>query len=121
KKISPSRGSSWGDVGITAAGVDPRPGPLAFAQIVRVLLALVRHDVKADLVTLIEIAKTGLLHRADVHEYVAPAAVRLNEAIALGCVEPLNSTGWHLVVLLRSSNSSLITTYDKSKTRRSTT
>ncbi|WIW50070.1 hypothetical protein ML401_06965 [Bradyrhizobium sp. 62B] len=33
---------------------------------------------------------TGLLHRANMHEYIRPASVRLDETVTFRHVEPLN-------------------------------
>jgi hypothetical protein len=37
-----------------------------------------------------------------VHEHVAATCIRLNKAIALGCVEPLNNSGRHRGTLSHS-------------------
>src|SRR5256885_7867067 len=42
-----------------------------------------------DLLSLLEVGKTGALDRADVDEHVVAAVVRLNETEAFGGVEPL--------------------------------
>jgi len=48
------------------------------------------------LLAFVERAHAGALNGADVHEDVVAAVVRLNEAEALGRVEPLNCSGRHL-------------------------
>jgi hypothetical protein len=48
-----------------------------------------------NLLTFVERAQAGTLDGADVHEHVVAAIVRLNEAEALGRVEPLNCSGSH--------------------------
>ena len=57
--------------------------------------ALVRHDIEIDLLPLDEGAHSGPFECRDVNENVRAAIVRLNEAEALGGVEPLYSTSVH--------------------------
>src|SRR5688572_14436586 len=58
-------------------------------------LAAVGDHFVFDLRAFIERAQAGLLDRRDVQKHVLAAAVRLDEAITLGRVEPLNSTSSH--------------------------
>jgi hypothetical protein len=57
--------------------------------------AAIGDDFVLDLRALIHRAQTRLLNGGDVQEHVLAAAVRLDEAITLGRVEPLNSTSSH--------------------------
>src|ERR1019366_1633765 len=68
----------------------------ADAQILRRFLALVRDDIERDLVALSQVAQARFLDRRDMDEHVLPAVVRLNEAVALRCVEPLYCTARHV-------------------------
>src|SRR5262249_28474891 len=54
----------------------------------------------ADLLALVQAVEACTLDGADVDEDVLPALLRLDEAEALGGIEPLNSTSWHLDRLL---------------------
>jgi hypothetical protein len=56
---------------------------------------LVADQFVGDLLTVLELAEAGALNGRDVNEYVLRTVVRLNEAVAFGCVEPLYSTGSH--------------------------
>jgi len=53
-------------------------------------LAAIAHDLILDDLSLIERAEPGALDRRDVDENILAAALRLNEAIAFGRVEPLH-------------------------------
>src|SRR4051794_10481612 len=88
--------------------VDPQPGPAGWPVLGRprgsdqlqvagrdLALARVVLEVEADLPALIELADAGLLERADMHEHIGAAGVGLDEAEALGRVEPLNGAGSH--------------------------
>jgi len=59
------------------------------------LLAPVRHHFVLDVLTFIERAQAGALHCRNVNEHVARAVVRLNEAVTLGRVEPLDFSASH--------------------------
>src|SRR3978361_1035725 len=83
------RGSPWRSAGshgakVFRAGLATHAVDLGF---VRKLLAFV------------ERAHAGALDGADMHEHVVAAIVRLNEAEALGRVEPLNCSGRHFSFL----------------------
>src|SRR5689334_17379010 len=57
-------------------------------------------DLVADLLALVQAVEARSLHGADVNEHVLAAFLRLDETEALGGVEPLHSTSWHLDRLL---------------------
>ena len=50
-----------------------------------------------DLLTFAKVAHASTLYSADVHECVGSAVIRLNEAKALGGVEPFYSSSSHLI------------------------
>ena len=54
-----------------------------------------------NLLTFAEIAHASTLYSADVNERVSSAVIRLNEAKALGGVEPFYSSSSHLNILFR--------------------
>src|SRR2546421_835919 len=56
----------------------------------RALALLVRLDVERDALTFVERFLPGVFHRRDVHEHVASAIVRLDEAVAALAVEELD-------------------------------
>jgi hypothetical protein len=60
--------------------------------------AAIRHDFVGDLLAFTKRSKTGTLDSADVHEHVIATVIRLDEAIALGCVKPLHGSHAHGVV-----------------------
>src|SRR6516164_4707783 len=64
-------------------------------QIFGRFLATVRDDVEAHLRAFLQAGEASLFHRRDVDKHVSTAAVRLNEAIALRRIEPLNCSGRH--------------------------
>jgi len=72
-----------------------RPGTSADLQIFGRFLATVRDDVEAHLGAFLQAGVASLFHRRDVDKHVPAAAVRLNEAIALCRIEPLNCSGRH--------------------------
>src|SRR6185312_11451412 len=57
-------------------------------------------DLVADLLAFVQAVEACSLDRTDMDEDVLSALLRLDEAEALGGVEPLNSTSWHLDRLL---------------------
>src|SRR5215813_10364361 len=59
----------------------------------RPLALLVGLHVEADALAFVERFQAGPLHRSNVHEYVAPAVVRLDEAIAAFAIKELDRTG----------------------------
>ena len=59
------------------------------------LAPLARYDLVLDALTLVEGAQPRCFDRRDVDESVRSTALRLNETIALGGVEPLHGSGWH--------------------------
>jgi hypothetical protein len=67
------------------------------AQIIRRRLSgpTVGNDVERNLLALIEALHAGAFDRADMHEYVLPAALRLNESIALLAIEPFHCSLHH--------------------------
>src|SRR3954471_20439121 len=67
------------------------------AQIVgrRFARTAIGHDFVADLLAFTQRTKTGTFDSADVHEHVIAAVIRLDEAIALGCVKPLHGSHAH--------------------------
>src|SRR5579871_6195507 len=64
-------------------------------EIFRRRLSAVAHDLELDLLTFVEGGQAGLFHSRNVNKNVLSATLRLNEAIALGRIEPLHSTGRH--------------------------
>src|SRR3954464_3388746 len=61
------------------------------------LAALVLLDVVGDALVLLQRAHSGPLHGRDMDERVVSAAIRLNEAIALGFVEKFYGADWHII------------------------
>src|SRR5664279_1106653 len=59
----------------------------------RALALLVRLDVEADLLSFVQTFKSSRFHGGDVHEHIAPAVIRLHEAVASFAVEELHNTG----------------------------
>jgi len=82
-------------------GTNESPAPCligersADLQIFGRFLATVRNDVEAHLRAFLQAGVASLFHRRDVDKHVPAAAVRLNEAIALCRIEPLNCSGRH--------------------------
>src|SRR5262249_61976411 len=68
------------------------------AQIVRRRLAgpAVGDDLVGDLLSLVEGVHAGTFDCADVHEYILPAVIGLDESEALLAVEPLHSAVRHI-------------------------
>src|SRR5437879_13627404 len=54
--------------------------------------AAICHDFVGDLLAFTQRSEAGTLDSADVHEHVIAAGIRLDEAIALGCVKPLHGS-----------------------------
>src|SRR4029453_3519119 len=48
-----------------------------------------------NLLAFVQGAETGTLDRRDMHEHIRPTGLRLNEAVSLGAVEPLDGTDRH--------------------------
>jgi hypothetical protein len=67
------------------------------AQIVCGVLArtLIANEVVRDLLTIVETAQTRTLDCRNMNEHVSRAIIRLDEAEALGAVEPLDGTSIH--------------------------
>src|SRR5207244_10213676 len=67
------------------------------AQIVgrRFARAAICHDFVGDLLAFTQRSEAGTLDSTDVHEHVIAARIRLDEAIALGCVKPLHGSHAH--------------------------
>jgi hypothetical protein len=82
---------------------------LADPQVFRRRLALVRDFVIAHLGTLIEAAKARSFDGRDMDENVLAAVVRLNEAVALGRVEPLHCTHRHVEFSINRKHSNTLT------------
>src|SRR6476660_706434 len=73
------------------------PFALFHLQIFGRLLAPVRHDFVVDFLPLVERAQSCPFHCRNVNEHVPSAATCwLNEAIALGRIEPLHSSTSHV-------------------------
>src|SRR6185437_16480370 len=70
---------------VASAGYDEIDRLRAFALLVGL-------DIETDALTLIEVFQAGLLHRRDMHEYVAAAVVRLDETVAALAIEELHHT-----------------------------
>src|ERR1700757_1570937 len=60
-----------------------------------------RHELVADLNALSEVRISSSFNRRDMDEHVRSAFVWLNEAIPLGCVEPLHRPHSHFAILLK--------------------
>jgi hypothetical protein len=58
-------------------------------------LATVRHNLIFDYLSLIESAQTRALDSRDMNEYVLAPALRLDEPVSLGWIEPLYSSRSH--------------------------
>src|SRR3984957_10269973 len=63
---------------------------------------LVRDFLVFDDLPFIEPAEAGALHRRNVYEHVLAAALRLDEAVTLGRIEPFHGTCSHLSLLQSS-------------------
>src|SRR6266446_1716736 len=63
------------------------------------LLAPIAGNFVLNDLPLVESAQAGTLDRGNVDEHVLAAALRLNESVALGRVEPLHGSGSHLGLL----------------------
>src|SRR3954464_1400678 len=59
------------------------------------LFASIGDDLKVDVLAFVQRAQAGALNSRDVHEHIFAAARRLNEAITLRRVEPLNRSASH--------------------------
>src|SRR5205814_8423625 len=70
------------------------------AQIIgrRLARAAIRHDLVGDLLAFTQRSKSGTLDGADMHEHIVAAVIRLDEAVALGCVKPLHGSHAHGIV-----------------------
>src|SRR5216684_2992512 len=64
-------------------------------QIAGRFLAAIAHDLVLDLLTFVEPRQTGALDRRDMDEHVLAAGIRLDEAVALLRIEPLDRTRSH--------------------------
>src|SRR5712691_9880979 len=64
-------------------------------KILRRRFSAVAYDLELDLLAFIERGQTRPLHSRNVHKYIAPAALRLDESIAFGRIKPLHSPGRH--------------------------
>jgi len=58
--------------------------------------AAIGHDFVGDLLAFTQGSKPGTFNSADVYEHVVAAVIRLDEAIALGCVKPLHGSHAHV-------------------------
>src|SRR4029077_16895326 len=59
----------------------------------------VGNNVKGDLLSLVEVAHPSAFDRADVHEDIFTAVIRLDESEALLAVEPLHGSLRHITLL----------------------
>src|SRR3974390_2136822 len=68
---------------------------------IRRLLAgtAVGHDLVRKLLTVVQRRQAGTFDGADVHEHILAAVIRLDEAVALGGVEPLHCSLAHKTTL----------------------
>jgi len=80
--------------GISARSTNPQVPRRGFTPI--------RDQLEFDRLSLIETSETSAVHCRDVNEHVLAAALRLDEAVTLGRIEPFHGTCGHLS-LLRSS------------------
>src|SRR5205814_10374075 len=64
----------------------------------RLAKATIRHDLVGDLLAFTQRSKFGTLDGADMHEHIVAAVIRLDEAVALGCVKPLHGSHAHGIV-----------------------
>src|ERR1043166_7475735 len=84
--------------GWISRGLQPhRKSLVGGAEIVgrRLARAAVRHDLVGDLLAFTQRTEAGALNGRDVHEHIVAAVIRLDEAIALGCVKPLHGSHAH--------------------------
>src|SRR5207248_9950624 len=58
----------------------------------------VPHGLVGDRLTFTQRSKSGTLDGADMHEHIVAAVIRLDEAVALGCVKPLHGSHAHGIV-----------------------
>src|SRR5262245_21471222 len=68
-------------------------------EVLRRFLSTVADQFILHCLSLVEGAQPGSLHGRNVNKHVLAAALRLNESIALGRVEPLHSSGSHRCLL----------------------
>src|SRR6266852_5263625 len=64
-------------------------------KILRRRFSAVAYDLELDLLAFIERGQTRLLHSRNVHKHILPAALRLDESVAFGRIQPLHSPGRH--------------------------
>jgi hypothetical protein len=64
-------------------------------EIIRRLLTAIADDLIFDCLTFIKRTKAGTFNRGDMDEHVLAPALRLNESIALGRVEPFDGASSH--------------------------
>src|SRR5438045_8721060 len=76
-------------------GCAPALGRSADLEVFRRFLPAVADDFILDGLPLIEAAQSGSLDSRNVDEHVLAAALRLNESVTLGRVEPLYGPGSH--------------------------
>src|SRR3954454_11067509 len=74
-------------------------GALGWLEISGRRFAALRHNFVADLLAFREAAHAGLFDRADMHEYILRAVVRLDESEALLGIEKLYGSDWHCGLL----------------------
>ena len=70
-------------------------GPSLDLEIFRRRLSAVADDFELDLLAFIERGEAGLLDSRDMYEHILSAALRLDESVAFGRVEPLHCSGRH--------------------------
>src|SRR5258708_3189971 len=74
----------------------PLAGSADQRQITRRFLAAIAHDLVLDLLAFVEPRQAGPLDRRDMDEHVLAAGIRLDEAVTLLRIEPLDRTRSHV-------------------------
>src|SRR6266446_9685999 len=77
------------------AGRHERRRRSLYLQVLGRGLAAIADDLVFDLLAFIERPDPGALYGRNVNEHVLTTALRLDKAVALGCIEPLHGTGRH--------------------------
>ncbi len=82
---------------------DARDGRSGRTEILRRGLArlAIGDNLEKDLLPLVEAVHSGAFNRADVHENILGAVIRLDESIALLAVEPLHGSFCHIALSFR--------------------
>src|ERR1700761_5311460 len=102
---SPSRGGRGSRAGVhSLEAVAPEESPRGQPGLFRPLsAALIGLELVAELLAFVDRAEARAFHRRDVDENVRAAVVRLDEAKALGGIEPLHCAGRHELYLIGAS------------------